>query len=141
MVVAMVCAAGLAEAEPARVEVHRYRARLIAADAIATVATVGLAYPFASPIVHLVEGNPRAALESFAMRVGFPVVAAFAGYSIEHAHAPDAPYSGEGGTFIGLAVGAAIAIAVDWTVLPHVAVAPVVSSHDGATLVGIAARF
>lgn len=86
-----------------------------------------VAYLFASPLVHLVAGNPRSAIASLAARASLPVAlgtfgAALGGlgsaiYRGPYAFIPNLEAAGYG-SIVGAWIGVGAAYLVDWTVLP-----------------------
>lgn len=90
-------------------------------------------------VVHLAEGNPAGATYSVILRAALPALGAVTGALAFNSH-PDDNATWRVHAAIGGAVGAALAIALDYAFLPFRAV-PVIEHTPIATVVGVAARF
>jgi hypothetical protein len=88
------------------------------ASALAGVGTVG--YFFGSPIVHLAHGRPGAALGSFAMHAGLPLIGAGVGVAAADCNKDhDEGWCGVGEAGLGALLGIVSATVLDTALLAH----------------------
>jgi hypothetical protein len=90
-------------------------------NSISSVLLLGAfgAYALGGPVVHLVHGNPGRAFASLGMRVGGPILLAFAGVAAENCGNQGGDFCGLGGALLGVTAGVITAVAVDAAVFAY----------------------